>query len=87
MKPHWYFSDTGYAHNWTDSVQDALSAYRGDDVWSDVILDLDEYDEAATALVDIGQTGNAFVAGGVEYRWRPDLLSDGIWRAEPASLA
>lgn len=78
--PYYHFSETGYAYNAVDDVQRQLEDYDGDNVWGEVILELDGYDEGTTRIVDRGQTGNAFVASDVVYQWRPDLL-DGVWHA------
>lgn len=32
----------------TQEILDKLNAYQGDNVWQDIILHLDDYDEAAT---------------------------------------
>lgn len=54
---------------------DTLNAYKGPDIWQDVILRLDEYDEAATDAIDQGGS-DRFVAGQRVIRWDGQ---DGRW--------
>jgi hypothetical protein len=36
-------------------ITSQLNAYDGDNIWQDVILGLDDYDESATDAIDTGQ--------------------------------
>lgn len=58
----------------TQQVLARLNSYAGDNIWEDVILRIDGYDEAATAELDPHSYSDRFVAGGVEYRYRRDTL-------------
>jgi hypothetical protein len=72
-------SDTGWPGNTLDSVQQALAAYDGDDIWADVITRLDSYDAAATALLAPICADPVFVVvTGTAYQWCPAL---GLWQA------
>ena len=63
------------------TITDTLNAYKGDNIWQDIILDLPGYDEAATDSLDEG--GNdRFIADGVEYRWIEQ--NDRTWEARNA---
>ena len=57
----------------SSSVQQALADYRGDDVWADVILRLEGYDEAATALLEPVCEVPIFVCAGTAYQWCAEL--------------
>ena len=59
----------------TTATIEALDTYAGDNIWQDVILRLDGYDETATDAIDDGQ-GRDFVAGGVHYH-----EDQGTWTA------
>jgi hypothetical protein len=65
-----------------DSVQQALADYDGDNVWDDVILRLDGFNRAATALLKPVCAGPVFVVGGIGYQWCPDL---GHWQSFDAA--
>ena len=60
----------------TQQIIDQLNAYTGPDVWNGVILDLDEYDEAATAEIDPSSSGDRFaLTDGAVIRWDPQTKS------------
>lgn len=75
-------SDTGWPGNTLDSVQQALAAYGGDDIWADVITRLDSYDAAATACLGPVCANPVFVVvTGTAYQWCPEL---DLWQAVDA---
>lgn len=49
----------------------ALNAYNGINIWQDVILTLDGYDETATEAIDPNGQSDRFVAAGITYRYDP----------------
>ncbi len=54
----------------------ALNAYTGDNIWQDIILGLDAYDEAETDAIDAGQSDRFATGDGTEYR-----CVEGVWVA------
>lgn len=59
------------------TITEQLNTYSGDNVWQDVILKLDGYDETATDQIDTGDN-TRFVADGVEYTYDQQ---EKLWRA------
>lgn len=60
-------SGSGKALDPANSILDRLNAYQGENIWPDLILSLDGYDEAATAAID--SASDRFVAAGQIYRY------------------
>ena len=56
---------------------DALNAYRGDNIWEDVIYRHPDYDEARTAEVEHGEGNYVVTRAGVVFRFEP---RDHEWR-------
>jgi len=68
----------------TQEIVDQLNAFEatqtGADIWQDVIMRLDEYDEAATKDLDPSTANNVIgLSGGDVIRWDPQTKS---WHAE-----
>ena len=60
----------------TQQIIDQLNAYTGEDIWGDVILGLDAYDEAATAKLDPSSASDRVaLADGAVIRWDPQTKS------------
>lgn len=53
----------------TISILKALNTYTGDNIWVDLIRQLDGYDNDATNLIDPSYSSDRFIAAGVEYRY------------------
>jgi hypothetical protein len=75
-------SDTGWPDENLDSVQRALAAYQGNDIWADVITPLKDYDAAATALLQPVCAVPVFVVNTTGYQWCSEL---GVWQAFDAA--
>lgn len=60
----------------TTDIVEALNAYRGDNIWEDLIYTF-SYDEAATVAIDPRALSDRFVADGVTYR-----NEQGTWQAD-----
>lgn len=53
----------------TTDILNTLNTYTGDNIWSDIIRQLADYDDDATSLIDPSYSSDRFIAGGVEYRY------------------
>ena len=76
-------SDTGWPGGAMDAVQKALAAYRGHDIWREVISCLDGYDDDATATLSGVSARQVFVADGTAYHWTPENV---VWQASDAEV-